>query len=390
MLIILQIYKPLSANIHGGMLVKCRGEDVVEIVKSAVAGGKAMSKKELVDRLVEHCGYTNESSAYRLIQRLEKEGVLKYLPGHGYIVSSEALSGHDKQIMRALALILDMAHARDFRAESLEKLMDKRYGEKMPILVFRRLMAEAILHVATRSGDLAEELKKIAGLLDRYDELFREWAYRNTMRARIPMEMSGYNEESYVRAVKAVLGLGEEVDANRYYDAVMDLIRRIAGESNMREACYREADRFGEDAEILRRFCDNAAYLDLPTPLAYRLMWEEHTSKITRIERELREVASRLGRIYRRLVGAAISFYIDADTTGRPSGWCRLCGGRVDDELVKSIEKMIGWLGKRAPEEISYMLERWEPSVLVALIIEKISEERQEMLKEMERKGLLR
>jgi hypothetical protein len=46
---------------------------------------------------------------------------------------------------------------------------------------------------------------------------------------------------------------------------------------------------------------------------------------------------------------------------------------------------MIGWLGKRAPEEISYMLERWEPSMLVALIIEKISEKRREML---EKKGI--
>jgi hypothetical protein len=298
-------------------------------------------------------------------------------------VSSEALSGHDKQIMRTLALILDMAHARDFRAESLEKLMDKRYGEEMPIPAVKRLMAEAILHVVTRSGDLAEELKKIAGLLDRYDKLFKEWAYRNTMRARISMDMPEYNKESYVRAVKAILGLGEEADANRYYDAVMKLIKHVAEKG--REACYEEVERFGEDAEILRRFCDMANLDLLPTPLAYRLMWEEHTSKIAGIERELGEVATHLGRIYRRLVNAAISFYIDADATGRLSGWCRLCGGRVDDELVQSIEKMIGWLGKRAPEEISYMLERWEPSMLVALIIEKISEKRREML---EKKGI--
>jgi hypothetical protein len=372
---------------RGLAVVKCREEDVVEIVRSAVAGGKAMSKKELVDELVKRCGYTNESSAYRLIQRLEKEGVLKYLPGHGYIVPSEALSGHDKQIMRTLALILDMVHTRDFRAESLEKLMDKRYGEKMPFPVARRLMAEAILHVATRSGDLAEELKKASGLLDRYDKLFKEWAYQNTMKAWVSMDMPEYNKESYVRAVKAVLGLEEGVDANRYYDAVMKLIKHVAEKG--REACYEEVERFGKDAEILRRFCD-MAHLDLPTPLEYRLMWEEHTSKIAGIERELGEVATHLGRIYRRLVNAAISFYIDADAMGRPSGWCRLCGGRVDDELVKSIEKMIGWLGKRAPEEISYMLERWEPSMLVTLIMEKVSEEREEMLKEMERKGLLR
>jgi hypothetical protein len=360
-------------------VVKCRGEDVVEIVRSAVAGGKAMSKKELVDELVRRCGYRDESGAYRLIKRLEKEGVLKYLPGHGYIVHSEALSGHDKQIMRTLALILDMAHARDFRAESLEKLMDKRYGEEMPIPAVKRLMAEAILHVVTRSGDLAEELKKIAGLLDRYDKLFKEWAYRNTMRARISMDMPEYNKESYVRAVKAILGLGEEADANRYYDAVMKLIKHVAEKG--REACYEEVERFGEDAEILRRFCDMANLDLLPTPLAYRLMWEEHTSKIAGIERELGEVATHLGRIYRRLVNAAISFYIDADATGRLSGWCRLCGGRVDDELVQSIEKMIGWLGKRAPEELSILLnkEGFEnfSTQFVTQLLEKISKSRE-------------
>jgi hypothetical protein len=89
-------------------------------------------------------------------------------------------------------------------------------------------------------------------------------------------------------------------------------------------------------------------------------MLEMRSTKITEIERELRKVATHLGRIYRRLVNAAISFYIDAEATGRLTGWCRLCGGRIDDELAQSIEKMIDWLGKRAPEEISYMLERWD------------------------------
>jgi hypothetical protein len=340
-------------------MVKCRGEDVVEIVRSAIAGGKAMSKKELVDRLVEHCGYRNVSSAYRLIQRLEKEGVLEYLPGHGYIVPSEALSGHDKQIMRTLALILDMVHARDFRLGSLEKFMDKRHGEKMPIPVARRLMTETILHIVTRSGDLAEELKKASGLLDRYDKLFKEWKHHNIAAEEISMEMQEYNRESYARAVKAVLGLGEGVDANRYYEAVMELLKRIAGENNMREACYREVERF-EDREILKRLCDTAHLDLLPAPLAYIVMLEMRSTKITEIERELRKVATHLGRIYRRLVNAAISFYIDAEATGRLTGWCRLCGGRIDDELAQSIEKMIDWLGKRAPEEISYMLERWD------------------------------
>jgi hypothetical protein len=119
------------------------------------------------------------------------------------------------------------------------------------------------------------------------------------------------------------------------------------------------------------------------------VMLEMRSTKITEIERELREVASRLGRIYRRLVDAAISFYIDADATGRLTGWCRLCGSRIDNELVKSIEKTIGWLGKRAPEEISYMLERWEPSTLEALIMEKVSKMRQEMLKKLEEKEIV-
>jgi hypothetical protein len=350
-------------------VIKCREEDVLEVLRRSLREGRTITKDELVKELVNRCGYRDVSGAYRLIQRLEKKGAIKYLPGHGYIVPSEALSGHDKQIMRTLALILDMAHARDFRAESLEKLMDKRYGEKMPILVFRRLMAEAILHIATRSGDLAEELKKASGLLDRYDKLFKEWAYQNTMKAWVSMDMPEYNKESYVRAVKAVLGLEEGVDANRYYDAVMKLIKHVAEKG--REACYREVERF-EDREILKRLCDTAHLDLLPAPLAYIVMLEMRSTKITEIERELREVATHLGRIYRRLVNAAISFYIDADATGRLTGWCRLCGGRIDDELAQSIEKMIDWLGNREPEEISYMLERWDLEGYLRSLVERL------------------
>jgi hypothetical protein len=362
----------------------CRDDDVIEVIRSALREGRAIkTRQELVNRLKERCGYRNISSAYKLIKKLEERGVLRFVSTYGYM---DTVAGHDRLIMQTLALILDMAHARDFSAASLERLVNKSYREEMPIPVARRLMAEAILHVATRSGDLAEELKKIARLLDRYDKLFKEWR----LNMAELMKMRTMWEECYMhkaaKEVIAVLELGQGADANHYYKRVEDLMGRIARESDVRVACYREAERF-EDREILKRLCDKIDKLDMIAPgLSHTLKEEKLSSETFKKETALRKIIGELGGLFGKMLDAITSFYIDAKATGRLAGWCRLCGGRIDNELVQSIEKMIGWLEKRAPKELSILLDKegFEnfSTQFVTQLLEKIS-------KSQEKNGVL-
>jgi len=92
----------------------------------------------------------------------------------------------------------------------------------------------------------------------------------------------------------------------------------------------------------------------------------------SRIEKELEEIAGVLGRFYRELIGEMRSFYIDAMAAGRPKGWCRICAEWIDQELSHSIESLINWLESREPEEISHLLEKWDPEEYQRSLEEKL------------------
>jgi hypothetical protein len=153
---------------------------------------------------------------------------------------------------------------------------------------------------------------------------------------------------------------------------VKKLIESVGGKSRVKEECYREVERF-EDREILKRLCDKIDKLDEIAPnLSDMVKLEQLTVERGRIEKELEEIAGVLGRFYRVLVGRMRSFYIDAIATGRPKGWCRICAEWIDQELSHSIESLIYWLENREPEEISYMLEKWDPEGYLKSLEEKL------------------
>jgi hypothetical protein len=256
-------------------VIKCREEDVLEVLRRSLREGRAIrNKDELVKELVKRCGYRDVSGAYKLIKRLEKKGILKHAPGYGYTVPAEKESGHDRLIMQTLAILLDMAWDRNFNINAKNKSLKDYYGERIPILAVKELMGNALLHIATSREDLAKELKEIArlGLLEKYEDLLKG-----------------------------------------FYDKIDEL------------------------DEIVPKLPDMVKL------------------------KQLEEIAGVLSRFYRVLVGEVRSFYIDAMATGRPKGWCRICAEWIDQELSHSIESLINWLENREPEEISYILEKWDP-----------------------------
>lgn len=358
-------------------MIKCREEDVLEVLRRSLREGRTITKDELVKELVKRCGYRDVSGAYKLIKRLEKKGILKHAPGYGYTVPSEEESGHDRLIMQTLAMLLDMAWDMDFNINAKKKSLKDYYGERIPILAVKELMGNALLHIATSREDLAKELKEIArlGLLEKYEDLLKRW--RKLLSEVEDLGRSVSEDEhfflgEFIDEAAKILELEEEADARRYYEMVKKLIKSVGGKSRVKEECYREVERF-EDREILKRLCDKIDKLDEIAPkLSDMVKLEQLAVERDRIEKELEEIAGVLGRFYRVLVGGMRSFYIDAMATGHTKGWCRICGGGIDQELSHSIESLINWLENREPEEISYMLEKWDPKGYQRSLEEKL------------------
>jgi flagellar biosynthesis/type III secretory pathway chaperone len=352
---------------------------VLEVLRRSLREGRTITKDELVKELVNRCGYRDVSGAYKLIKRLEKKGILKHAPGYGYTVpaGAEKESSHDRLIMQTLAMLLDMAWGRDFNINAKKKSLKDYYGERIPILAVKELMGNALLHIATSREDLAKELKEIArlGLLEKYEDLFKRWRKLLSEVEDLGRKVSEAEHlflGEFIDEAAKILELGEEADARRYYEMVKKLIESVGGKSRVKEECYREVERF-EDREILKRLCDKIDKLDEIAPnLSDMVKLEQLTVERGRIEKELEEIAGVLGRFYRVLVGRMRSFYIDAIATGRPKGWCRICAEWIDQELSHSIESLIYWLENREPEEISYMLEKWDPEGYLKSLEEKL------------------
>jgi hypothetical protein len=164
-----------------------------------------------------------------------------------------------------------------------------------------------------------------------------------------------------MKQIAYVLELKQGEDARQYYEPVKKLIDRIAGESNIEEACYREVERF-EEREILRRLCKNIDRLDIVAPtLSTMLRRDEIASKIRELKGELEKAAEALNKFYEKMVDAITTYQIEVMTTGSLAGRCRICGGRSDEKLLSlasSLKKWLEWLEKRKPREILNLLER--------------------------------
>jgi ATP-dependent Lon protease len=248
--------------------------------------------------------------------------------------------------MRTLAALLDMVGAHGFSFEALRKSLSEKYGYDISKHVVERLAVEALLHVITSMEDLAGELEEVTELVERFEKLLKQW---DDLQSRLEdLGVMNKGEKHYMfsdvmKQIAYVLELKQGEDARQYYEAVKKLIDRIAGESNIEEACYREVERFKE-REILRRLCKNIDRLDIAAPtLSTMLRRDEIASEIRELKGELEKAAEALNKFYEKMVDAITTYQIEVMTTGRLAGWCRICGGRSDEKLLSlasSLKKM--------------------------------------------------
>ena len=361
-----KIYSPPIANNSGTMPArKCREKDVLEVLRRSLREGRTITKDELVKELVRRCGYRSVSGAYKLVNKLEQKEVLKYVPGHGYRYNEYYIGeGHGKIIMRTLAALLDMVGAHGFSFEALRKSLGEKYGYDISKHVVERLAVEALLHVITSMEDLAGELEEVTELVERFEKLLKQW---DDLQSRLEdLGVMNKGEKHYMfsdvmKQIAYVLELKQGEDARQYYEPVKKLIDRIAGESNIEEACYREVERFKE-REILRRLCEKIDRLDIVAPtLSTMLRRAEIASKVRELKGELEKAAEALNKFYEKMVDAITTYQIEVMTTGSLAGRCRICGGRSDEKLLSlasSLKKWLEWLEKRKPREILNLLER--------------------------------
>jgi hypothetical protein len=320
--------------------VKCTEEDVIEVVARAVKEGRPVkSRKELVERLMEHCGYSSPSNAYRLIKILEGRGALRYITGYGYIVSNPE---HDDLIMRTYELLLDILVS---RAKPVSTILSSEgftryYGRELSEAHVLDLMVMALEHAITASP---EWVARIGMVVDSVRELRELRGQRDVVEMEINRliyaEREGLIREDFADEVRKLLN----VDETRKYEvaSVLNAYRELI----VRNGCYKVAE--SSSYPYLRTLCKWMEGMDAferEAPRVYRLF--KLTERMVQLEDGIKELERKIwgpnNELERDLVSWIRKFSLESRLAGYLKGWCESCGkSSTGGELKPFIEEFI-------------------------------------------------
>ena len=322
--------------------VKCTEEDVIDVVVRAVEEGRPVkSRRELVERLMEHCGYSSPSNAYRLIKILEGRGVLRYIVGYGYIVSNPE---HDDLIMRTYELLLDILVS---RAKPVSTILSSEgftryYGRELSEAHMLDLMVMALEHAITASP---EWVARIGMVVDSVREL-RELRDQRDM---VEMEIKGviYEDSERERLIRE--DFADEVakllnvDETRKYEvaSILSAYRELI----MRSGCYKVAE--SSSYPFLRTLCkwmEDTEAFEREAPSVYKLF--KLTERMVLLEDRIKELERKIwgpnNELERDLVSWIRKFSLESRLAGYLKGWCEICGkSSTGGELKPFIEEFI-------------------------------------------------
>jgi len=324
---------------------KCTERDVEEIVRRAIEEGKPVrSKEELVGMLVEHCGYDVESSAYRLVKKLEEKGFLRYVRGYGYIFTSAGRE-HDELILRTCALLLDVVKpTMKLVHEILKEGFSRYYGEELPGVVVLQLMERVLEHVITSEDKWGERIEGVARIVEKLEQLEEQLNTLQRRRRELTIANGNRCKTDFLEEVTRVLEIQYEERSKQemYCRALPDIIPGIVKKGDIKEACYEmvKGGALAEEARpIIKRFCDKIEILSKEAPI---------TSTIVEIERRMYELSLDKGRMeedvrrwYEELLNSIEAFYVNSRimTSGNLNGWCEMCRGGFANEKLKIVVK---------------------------------------------------
>jgi hypothetical protein len=315
---------------------KCTERDVEEIVRRAIEEGKPVrSKEELVDMLVEHCGYEVKSSAYRLVKKLEERGFLRYVRGYGYTITSAGRE-HDELILRTCALILDILEPGVKQPGDILRF-ERYYGEEVPWVAVVEFMERTLEHVITSMDGWDEEVKRVVGLYEELEQLKEQEAL--ILRER--EELIKSREAEYMGEVERILDLKQRQDREYHARALPDvLISHIVGGGDLREACYNRVKELSmEWRSIYEHFCDKIEILGREAPVTYAVLQIER--RRYEVKLKIEEVRRRIERWYDRLVERMKTFYINSKLSNTINGWCEDCRGSVEAGLKTTARNFV-------------------------------------------------
>jgi hypothetical protein len=318
---------------------KCTERDVEEIVRRAIEEGKPVrSKEELVGMLVEHCGYDVESSAYRLVKKLEEKGFLRYVRGYGYIFTSAGRE-HDELILRTCALLLDVVKpTMKLVHEILKEGFSRYYGEELPGVVVLQLMGRVLEHVITSEDKWGERIEGVARIVEKLEQLEEQLNTLQRRRRELTIANGNRCKTDFLEEVTRILEIQYERLSTQesYCRTLLDtIIPDIVKRGDIKEACYKQV---GDDA-LLKRFCDKIEILSKEAPI---------TSTIIEIERRMYELSLDRGRMeedarkwYEELIDSIEAFYVNSRimTSGNLNGWCEMCRRGFANEKLKIVVK---------------------------------------------------
>jgi DNA-binding transcriptional regulator YhcF (GntR family) len=320
--------------------VKCTEEDVIEVVVRAVEEGRPIkSRRELVERLMEHCNYSSPSNAYRLIKILEGRGALRYITGYGYIVSNPE---HDDLIMRTYELLLDILVS---RAKPVSTILSSEgftryYGRELSEAHVLDLMVMALEHAITASP---EWVARVGMVVDSVRELRELRGQRDMVEMEINRiiyaEREGLIREDFADEVRKLLN----VDETRKYEvaSVLNAYRELI----VRNGCYKVAE--SSSYPYLRTLCKWMEGMDAferEAPRVHKLF--KLTERMVQLEDRIKELERKIwgpnNELERDLVNWIRKFSLESRLAGYLKGWCESCGkSSTGGELKPFIEEFI-------------------------------------------------
>jgi hypothetical protein len=323
--------------------VKCTEEDVIDVVVRAVEEGRPVkSRRELVERLMEHCGYSSPSNAYRLIKILEGRGALRYIVGYGYIVSNPE---HDDLIMRTYELLLDILVS---RAKPVSMILSSEgftryYGRELSEAHVLDLMVMALEHAITASPewvarigmvvDSVRELRELRGQRDMVEMEINKVIYRDAERKRLI-------REDFANEVAKLLN----VDETQKYEIAGSL--NAYWEDIVRNGCYRVAESYPSKPYLktLCKWVEGMEALEREAPRVYKLF--KLTERMVQLEDRVKELERKIwgpnNELERDFLNWIRKFSLESRLAGYLKGWCEGCGkSSTGGELKPFIEEFI-------------------------------------------------
>jgi predicted DNA-binding transcriptional regulator AlpA len=319
-------------------------ETVVEMVREAEAKGERPSRKFLVERVMEKCGYKRKT-AYKLVKDAEKLGLIVCTGWREKAVckAREAMNKHGDEVISTLKLLLNT----DFEVRSVEE----------PLEVLELKVERALSHVITHMcrGGTHKNCRK--SVVVRIVQLWRNYKNLENKRSTCSTNASTllHKEGGGLRdeVLEEFRMLGWNVDANGYFDDKHTHIYYVLW--NTASLMLNGIDCKEIDDEKLRKLLERLCEkLDGKFSIDKLNLIENSLPRVTgvlkaftdlvKVDNRMRNVWKKLDNEVKRLRDSIAKIIDEYETKRQLKGYCSFCKGEVEEGVVSLIWDLMATL----------------------------------------------